>query len=384
MNHTTLRELSENIRKTMESKRISVKDLAKNSGISYSTLTPIINGSRDFGVLKLLAIADALGCTPNNLLTGLFNPKISDNKIKTYAATPLPNYLAIFISEISVTYLMLYDLKSQNKTTSVLQFSLGCSQNPETFLNNVVRSIKKAFESLTDKINFKDIAIFASVQEYEGTTNREKIQKKGNHYFSKFIIESDAITNYRAFLGNTNGICISINDGNAITYSTNKGKYIKKLQGYGFPISDIAGNYWIGCEAIKHAINVKENIEPSSLLSDKILALFNDDLIALSEFVLINPGPAYLKASSIVKELMHNQKKSYEIVKKSFGLLMDRIKAIDTETKTKLPIFLAGDLAHIYEKFFPQNRIIKLKHRHNVVLLDYGIKILSDELKINL
>lgn len=377
MKRATLGKISEALEKIMFAKDISAKELAQKSGICYSSLAPILNGSRDFGVSKLIAIANALECNPDTLLEDLFNiPQQEDLPEPTK-----PEHIASFISVTPVTYCKVYEVETKKTTTTVFHFPLRCGQDPEEFIYHVVTAIQNLSGSLTKKINNKDTAVFVSVQQYEGATNRRKTQKKGDQSFSKFIIESDAITNYRALLGDKNGICITINEGDAIIYSTDKAKSFKKLQGYGFPISDVAGNCWLGCEALKHAIDVREGLEPSSLLSDKVLALFNDDINLLSEYTLTNPDSSYVKASAIVKELVHMRDKSYDIVKQSYELLMKRIAVIDKETKTKLPIAVAGGLAHIYESFFPNGRTIKFADRHNTVLLDYGIKTMQKAIK---
>ena len=376
MKRTTLEKISATLKQTMLAKDISVKELAKRSGISYSSLAPILNGSRDFGVSKLVDIANALECNPDILLAGLLN----ESKNKILLEPTAPEHIAVFISVIPVTYCRVYEVETKKETTSVLHFPLRCSQDPDEFLYHISIAIQNLSGKLTKNINHKDTAVFLSVQQYEITTNRKKTQHKGDQYFHKFVMESDAITNYRALIGDQNGICVTINDGDAIIYSTDKGKSFTKLQGYGFPISDSAGNCWLGCEALKHAVDVKGGVEPSTPLSDKVLALFNDDLDLLSEYTLTNPDSSYIKASAIVKELAHMRGKAYEIVKHSYESLRKRIAVIDKETKTKLPIAVAGGLTHIYESFFPNDRIMKFSGRHNTILLDYGIKTMQQAL----
>ena len=376
MKRAKLRKLSETIEGLMSAKKMSVKELAQKSDISYSTLIPIINGSRDCGILKLIAISEALDCNPDIILAGMFNSKhvttISNANVK---------YMAILISVIPVTYCMLYNINTQEKTTSVFQFPLKCSQNTDEFIDHITTSLQKLARHSAEKVEMKNIAVFTAVQQYGRENNRNKIQKQGEHCFYNFFMESDAITNHKALLGNKNGICITINDGDAITYSIDKGKNIVKLHSHGFPISDIAGNFWIGCEALKHVINVKENTENNSILSDKILATFDDDIDFLSEYTVENPWQSYTKASSIVKELVHRHQKARGIVAKSADLLMQRIKVIDKETKTQLPICVSGDLAYIYEEFFPKNRLIKFKNSQNDILLNYGIELLNSAIK---
>lgn len=375
MKRTILRKVSSSIEKTMLQKNISPKELAQKSRISYSSLIPIINGARDFGISKLIAIANALGCTPDKLLSDLISVS---NDIASEKKNISPKYLISFVSVISVTYCMFYEVSSKNKITTVLKFSLGCGQDPDEFLDRLITYTQEILlKEFKQAVTSKDLAIFVSVQQYEWALNRAKIQQKGEDLFAKFIVESDAITSYHTIFHNKNGILITINDGDSIAYSITNGNDIIKIQGYGFPISDIAGNHWIGCEAIRHVINVKEGIEISSLLSDKILALFNDDLYYLSESLVKEPENVYSKASSIVKELLSEEHTSFEIVKKSASLLFNRIKILDNQLKIKLPIALTGDLANLYKGFFPKNRIIKYHDKASTSALNYGINYLQ-------
>ena len=377
MKRSTLGKISETLEKIMFAKNISAKELAQKSGICYSSLAPILNGSRDFGVLKFIAIANALECNSDTLLEDLVNQP----QLKALSVTNKPKHIAVFISASPVTYCRVYEIETKKVTSSVFNFPLLCSQDSDKLLYNLTTAIQDLSDNLTENINPKETAVFVSVQQYEATTSRKKMQKKGDQHFAKFIIESDAITNYRALIGEQNGICVTINDGDAIIYSTDKGKNFTKLQGYGFPLSDSAGNCWLGCEALKHAVDVKGGAEPSSLLSDKVLALFNNDINLLSECTLLNPESSYLKASAIVKELAHMRGKSYDIVNQSYKSLRKRISLIDKQTKTKLPIAIAGGLTHIYESFFPQDRTIKFSGRHNTMLLDYGVKTMKKAIK---
>lgn len=382
MKRSILQTLSETLEKLIKERNMSMKELAQKSNISYSSLVPILNGSRDFGITKLIDIANALECNADTLLDGLLlckdKPAARPNKKIS------PRYLAVFISMISVTHCLLYDTENQIKKHTVSSFSLGCCQSPNEFISNIVNSIRKMLP-IEAKIptDFKEIAVFTSVQQYEGHNYREKLQSQGNDFFLKFIIESDATTNYRTLFNKKNGICITINDGSVIVYSIDNGNTFTKLQGYGLPIADTAGNDWIGCEAIKHVINVKENLESSSILSDKILALFNDDLNYLAESAIFKPAITYAKTSAIVKELMFVESSAHKIIKKSADLLLERIRLIDNEIKIKLPIALAGDLGNIYKEFFPKNRIVGTKCKLSALLLDSGLELLCNITKPN-
>lgn len=379
MKRLLLRKLSQSIEKMMKIRKMAPKELAQASKIGYSSLIPILNGSRDCGVSKLVAIANALNCTTDVLLEGLI-PISNDlpEDPSRRSSTAKPSYLVVFISLMSVTYCVVYEVDSHTKKNSVLQFALSCGLNAEDFLDRIVTTLQDIMtQQFKIPLDSKNFAVYASVQQYEWTENRRKIQEAGDNLFATFILESDALTNHRALFGTKNGILITINNGNSITYSTDKGKHIAKLQGYGFPISDVAGNYWIGCEALKYATNVKENAEFSSLLSDRIFALFNNDLCALSESIERNPEDTYTKISSIVKELILEDPHAYAIVKASADLLLKKIKQLDNQLKIKLPIGLTGDLANLYKQFFPKERVISFKEKQSTTLLNYGIDFLK-------
>ena len=379
MKHATqLDHFAANLKQLMRIRKINTRALAEKSGLSYSSLAPIVNGMRDCGITKLLALSNALDYSPDVLLKGLYaSQNTHPEKLHDTVTTERPLYFAIFISVIKLTYCQLYRVADGKNVNTILPAPLLGGQSPSDFHTLLANSIDKSARHFEEKIHLKDVALFASIQQFGRARNRNKIQAIGENTYTHFMLESDAITNYRAFLGHEDGICVSENDGNMITYSIDGGDTIHTIQGHGFPISDVAGNYWIGCEAIKHTLNVKESIEPSSVLSDRLLALYNDDICALTEAANTDPKACYIQASTIVKELMHRRMKSYEIIQASAERLLGRIHMIDKELKRTLPIFIAGELAYIYDSFIPEKRLITAAKRHNAILLQYGIDLLN-------
>lgn len=380
MKHIVLRKLSLVLEKTMRAKNISPKELALLSKIGYSSLIPILNGSRDFGVTKFIAIANALGVSADTLLSELLVTKNSsvsggDTSLQSQQR---PKYLVVFVSFVLVTYCLVCDVKTQTKKNMLFQFALGVGQKPNEFMDTLISSVQTVIKkNYNEEVSNREIAIYASVPQYEAVTTRTKIQELGEELFAKFILESDAISSYRAIFGNKSGVLVIINDGNSIVYSSDNGNKIIQLQGYGFPISDVAGNYWVGCEAVKYVVNVKESLEPSSILSDRILALFNDDVYFLADSVLRTPSITYTKVSAVVRELIAEDAKSQEIIRNSAKLLLNRIQVIDNKIKSKLPIALAGDLANVYRAYFPKERLINLKDKMSNLLLNYGMAVLQ-------
>ena len=146
MKRITLRKLSETLERLMAAKGFSAKDLAEKAGMSYSSLTPILNGSRECGISKLLNIADALNCTPDDLLNGLFNTEESNTHLKATKIAK-PKYLAVFISIVKITYCSIYEVDSENNFNAVLHFSLLCGENADEFLEHILSSILKFSKS---------------------------------------------------------------------------------------------------------------------------------------------------------------------------------------------------------------------------------------------
>jgi len=193
----------------MDARKITAKELARLSKIGYSSLIPIINGNRDCGVTKLVAIANALNCAADDLLNEVIIFKDGNDYSIDALTKPQPKYLAVFISLISVTYCMIFEVSTKNKKIAMFQFALGCGLNPDKFLDYIATSIQEVVSKQFKKtIKNNEVAVFTSVQQYEWEENRKKIQQKGDDIFSSMLIESDAITNYRALFGNKNGILI--------------------------------------------------------------------------------------------------------------------------------------------------------------------------------
>ena len=63
-----LKGIANNISRIMEEKDDieNLKSLSEISSISYPSLTPILQGTRDFGVTKLIELSNALNCDPND------------------------------------------------------------------------------------------------------------------------------------------------------------------------------------------------------------------------------------------------------------------------------------------------------------------------------
>jgi N-acetylglucosamine kinase-like BadF-type ATPase/transcriptional regulator with XRE-family HTH domain len=346
--------VSQTINKIADTKGLTPKQLAEKAGLSYTTLIPILRGERDFRVSNLVTLANALKITPNDLLLGTYTPTTGTESL-TYRQ---PKYFALFIASPSLTYCQLIDLKTHHSEQKTFQFAIDCTGNAF----DVIGRIRNAITNTAGKnINFEDVYLYTSVQGYEHVDGRARFLDHASKIFSQTLIEPDWMNIHKAILPENNGIVLTINDGSVLSYSNDHGKTLHKRMGYYFPISDEVGNFWLGFQAIRHAINVAESIEECSLLSDKILSLFNSDLDLVATRIFETPKASYLEAASVLKEQISQKGKAYQIIKNGFELMWKHILQIDKLLDQQLPVYLAGDLASLYEEFVPKKRLIKIK-----------------------
>ncbi|ODN41210.1 hypothetical protein [Piscirickettsia litoralis] len=371
MTKRQLKRIADNIVFLMNncSPPMSKQNLADKSKVSYPTLTPILQGKRDFGVTKLIQISEALNTTPAEILNKTYAPPKLEKTLND------AKYLATFISTSSVTFCSLLKKGNKRCSKSTSEFTISCSHDPFEIIDN----LKSAITSIDENIDMQDVAVFISIQEYEFRKQREELKKIANNEFCYAIIEADWKSDYLAHFKGRNGICVTINDGLSISHSTNQGETIKKTQGLGFPIADEGGNLWLGWQAIRHSIEAKEGVVKPTKLSNKILAMFNSDLSEMSEEISKSPNRIYIEASSTLKEMLYRQEPiAKSIVKNGFDKIFRKISEIDKITKQKMPICLSGDVSYLYEDLLPQERIYEPTKAREELLKTHGMSMLND------
>jgi len=380
MTDLKVQTISKNILSAMG--EMTVKELAEKSGIVYSTLLPIIKGERDFGITKLLKIAEALNIGIEELLNGTY--VVSNEKISTLPAKA--RYLATFITNNRSTRCCILDTEkntststqSGTKKTGYLLLPTYCTNSPQNTIDAFKRYIKQLLN--TDNQNFAEVAVYATALSCEHVTGKEKLINIGKRSFGVFILEPDWMATYKTLYPKENGILITINDGYAISYSTNHGKTINKHQGYSFPMSDEAGATWLGYQAVRHAINVAEGVEKQSRLSDHILGLYNSDLNLLATTVYDDARDTCAEMANIVKALAVKKEKSYELIVQSFNNIWEHIQVLDKRIGKSLPIKLSGEMADIYEDFIPKRRFAGSNRKHETEEFEYGFNTLKTKL----
>lgn len=351
-------------------------ELAEKSGVVYSTLVPLLRGDRDFSVTRLLQITEALGVNIEELLVGTYSQKQPRNIPNTAQA----KYLAVFITNNKSTRCFVRNIKTNEEKGSVAPYTVYCCDTP----NNTISAIKSHLDKLIDdkNLNYQEVAVYTSSLAYEHIQAVPRLKKEGSRHFNCFMLEPDWKTSHHALFPNQNGILITINDGFVISYSNNKSQTIHKLQGYGFPASDHAGAIWLGCQAIKHTIDVVEGLAERTMLSDSILPTYHSDLNTLASTLYDNARMVYLEAATIVISLFSKKDKSFQLVEESFQNIWNYIKRIDHLTDKKLPIKLSGEFAYVYDSFLPDARFKGSRFRHENAENQYGINRLTNILKL--
>jgi N-acetylglucosamine kinase-like BadF-type ATPase/DNA-binding Xre family transcriptional regulator len=370
--------IAENINEVMSLKGIAnIKELSKITGISYPTLAPILKGGPDFRISNLITLCQKLEIHPNTILKGLYDNTIQQKKPKSKKV----RYIISLCSSSKMTYISIYDIKKETTISSIIDDILSCNTSPDEFIKKIKLAVASAGLELSS-FNAHEYYVFCSVLNIENSSKLRKIKKISSEVFYGIYIESDARSSQYSNLGKNAGIAITINDGCSIRYRIEDDGETVQLNAGGFPLTDIAGNHFIGCEAIKHTINAYDRIEKESLLSNRILSLFNGDIHNLITCAYENPHKWYAEASSIVKELFHRKGKSYEIVKYSYYLLREKIRNIKKNSSKNLKILIAGDASHLYLYFLSKEKDLDYIDKPNSlsIVSIYGIDKLRNKI----
>lgn len=353
-------------------KPLSVKELSELSDISYTSLITILRGERDFGVSKLIELSEALQISPNSILESLYHHHSSQPAgIKKRD----PKYYACFLTTNKLTRCRIYDANGTQIKESLFPFSIYTTNSPDLTVNDLKLALEQALQKTQST---KDFYVYAAALGFEHVYGKKNLIDYGNKEFGKFILEEDWRAIHSGVFKSIEGMMITINDGSVISCNMGESRQIQKYQGYGHPISDDAGSFWLGSEAIKHAINAKEHLEEATLLSDKVLSSAHSDLNLLATKAYDNPRQTYGEISSLVQELSHKNSKAKQIIEQGFQNIWKRVCIIDSKNKKELPIYLYGDLAHLYESYIPNKRLAPQKESNIFSAYSYCLDRLKE------
>ncbi len=378
---SVLKTISENIKSIMGQKHheLSPKLLSEKAEMSYSTLAPILKGERDFGVTRLLAIANALHVTPHDLLQNTFT---------LYTPLGLPSqkqtlqFLVALITNAEFTHCKVYDIKKNLYHTNYLPFSVSCTEPPFALFEKIKSSLRYTCDK---DVSLENVAIYLSAISCEFVDGRDRLVAAGKKEFFDFHLEPDWKTSYKSVFKNQNAILVTINNGYIISYSLDQGRTIQKKQGQGLPFADDAGNFWLGAQAIRHAINVKEDLEPRTLLSDRISSLTGSDFALLATEMYKDPWKIYRAAAAIVKEFAFHEPTSKRLIHQAFENIFERVKVIDKAAGIELPLAVSGELAYLFKDMFPHSRLVANNFIEQTDLqLQYSLNLLASHNQISM
>ncbi|APS64827.1 helix-turn-helix domain-containing protein [Piscirickettsia salmonis] len=120
---------------------INKQQLADKANISYPTLVPILQGVRDFGITKLINIAEALNVSPNEIL----NKTYTESKTTSGKLGDNIEYYGIFISSADSTYFYFYNKITDETSYFVTEFIISCSLNYIDIVDNIKSTRKRRY-----------------------------------------------------------------------------------------------------------------------------------------------------------------------------------------------------------------------------------------------
>ena len=283
-------------------------------------------------------------------------------------------YLITFLNNFRFSYVQVYNTSTNESQFVEIPYAIVCTHEPTVIIDKVLDAIN----GLVGNESPENISFYSSVLAFEFTPRREALMKLGKETFAEFIIEPDWLNIHRSNLANRSAILLILTNGFSVSYSDDDGETINSMHsGYGFPLSDEAGDVWLGRDALVHALHVQEGIEERTLLSDKILAGYQFDADSIVIHIYENYIDTYLQAANVVKELAGHTEKATEMMQNSYSNIRKYIARIDELAGKKLPIYLAGDFSYLYKDFIPKDRL-------NTIDYEYMLKKQHDYARMKL
>ena len=137
--------------------------------------------------------------------------------------------------------------------------------------------------------------------------------------------------------------------------------HLRKLGGWGFPIYDMGGEYWLGLMAVRHTIEAQEGFQASSALSRSILSKYDMRLEKLIEFCIkshIGPNMYCQFSDQLLHAYFSGDSAAKAILTEGFSYVSRAIDKVDQTIGIKASISLNGSLAPLYKPFLESSRLI--------------------------
>lgn len=199
-----------------------------------------------------------------------------------------------------------------------------------------------------------------------GVVHDGSIERHLQKYFAApSIVVSDIELAYRANFVEGNGILLYAGTG-SVAYAIDEKGEIHQIGGWGYLLGDEGAGYWIGREAIRHAlylIESKGNASPGSL-GDLILKEINaNDWNSVKSFVYSQDRSAIAALSRVVDQAASKGDKSaIEILNRAAGYLAELIDRIDQSLLRKsLPIKFTGGISSSVSLYRELEKFLRMR-----------------------
>jgi len=347
-----------NIRHIMAARALSNKDVVDLTGISPATVSKILNHQLKVTSDKLMDFCRGLQVPVTTLLEGLDYVDAVPEKQKQ---VKLPTF-SVGILSINDRRICMVDKESGGQIgSSEVTGNLSLADSYPDFLRKLKESISLSLGDTTQgPDSFKNINLSIVTQCYEFEKTRQKFQESLSRVFRKVRILSDWQLTYKAAFDKQSGISLVVDKGVSLSYMMDG--QLQKLGGWGFPIYDMGGEYWLGMMALRHTIQAEEGFAQKSLLSSSVLVEYSGRLEFLVEKNLknIKDFEKYIKFSDLLLHSYHaNDKMAAAIVKEGYAEISKMIAKVDTLFGKEVKISISGSLADLYRPFIDGNRLLR-------------------------
>jgi N-acetylglucosamine kinase-like BadF-type ATPase len=199
-----------------------------------------------------------------------------------------------------------------------------------------------------------------------GVVHDGSIEKYLQKYFAApSIVVSDIELAYRANFIEGNGILLYAGTG-SVAYAIDEKGEIHQIGGWGYLLGDEGAGYWIGREAIRHALYLIESksvASPGSLGALILKEINANDWNSVKGFVYSQDRSAVAALSRIVDQAaLKGDKSAIEILNKAAGHLADLIDRTDRNLLRKsLPIKFTGGISSSVSLYRELEKFLRMR-----------------------
>lgn len=353
-----LTHIARNITEILKLKKLTATHASKLCHISNGTMSKILQGQMNMSVGLLLSIANGLGVSVDDIVSGAYTPSQSLHKIVLKTSLPL-----LFVGILTVGDKRLTCVQDQDGITlgtSELEGSLALTDTFPGLLQSIIKSIAIALQQKPDELDLRAIHLAIVTHCYELEETRERYLFNGLKHFKSFQILADWQLTYLAAFSEFPGISLVVDKGVSLSYVLDN--KLEKLGGWGFPIYDLGGEYWLGLMAVRHTIEAFEGFDQKTELSQNVLTRFDGKLERLIEYCIKNnkTNEIYCEfCQQLLYSFLSNGRRAKEILMEGYHYIDRAIQKVDQAAGQPLKISLNGSLANIYRPFIDPARLLK-------------------------